>query len=197
MTLTRIQDDHVAHVAGHRARWTEEGWSARFAVPYRPGDTGYGTAVSSRPCRRPPAADRIPRRGVPGTPSLRAGPDRGTAGPGRRQRWNPPVTLGVPARHVVLRRSAARGPGGVPARPGRQGWAAAESEPARPGAGPGIRQARTANPAPVDGQRERPDLGHHGCSGSPPPSRTGPAPAGVRTGQLLPVTVPVIRGSIR
>jgi hypothetical protein len=40
--LTRIQDDHVAHVAGIDQVWTSEGWADRFALPFDPRDTGYG-----------------------------------------------------------------------------------------------------------------------------------------------------------
>jgi len=40
--LTRIQDDHVAHLRGDGQRWLEAGWTARFALPLDPADTGYG-----------------------------------------------------------------------------------------------------------------------------------------------------------
>ena len=40
--LTRIQDDHVAEVAGTEQVWTSQGWAARFGVPFDPRDTGYG-----------------------------------------------------------------------------------------------------------------------------------------------------------
>lgn len=40
--LTRIQDDHVAGVAGTDQTWTAEGWADRFGLPFSPGDTGYG-----------------------------------------------------------------------------------------------------------------------------------------------------------
>ncbi|HEY0447654.1 mycothiol transferase [Actinophytocola sp.] len=40
--LTRIQDDHVAGVAGTAQAWTEQGWAERFALPFGSGDTGYG-----------------------------------------------------------------------------------------------------------------------------------------------------------
>ena len=40
--LTRIQDDHVAGVAGREQVWVEEGWVDRFALPLDPTDTGYG-----------------------------------------------------------------------------------------------------------------------------------------------------------
>lgn len=40
--LTRIQDDHVAHLRGDSQRWLESGWAERFALPLDPSDTGYG-----------------------------------------------------------------------------------------------------------------------------------------------------------
>ncbi|RIQ11376.1 mycothiol transferase [Jiangella rhizosphaerae] len=40
--LTRIQDDHVAHVAGIDQVWTSGGWADRFGLPFPPGATGYG-----------------------------------------------------------------------------------------------------------------------------------------------------------
>jgi hypothetical protein len=40
--LTRIQDDHVAHVAGTAQTWTSSGWSDRFGLPFDVAETGYG-----------------------------------------------------------------------------------------------------------------------------------------------------------
>ena len=40
--LTRIQDDHVADVAGTQQAWTAEGWADRFGLPFARGATGYG-----------------------------------------------------------------------------------------------------------------------------------------------------------
>jgi hypothetical protein len=40
--LTRVQDDHVADVAGGEQVWTSEGWVDRFALPLGRMDTGYG-----------------------------------------------------------------------------------------------------------------------------------------------------------
>jgi hypothetical protein len=40
--LTRIQDDHVAHLRGAPQRWLDGGWADRFALPLDAGDTGYG-----------------------------------------------------------------------------------------------------------------------------------------------------------
>jgi len=40
--LTRIQDDHVAELAGRAQIWKEDGWVERFDLPLDPADTGYG-----------------------------------------------------------------------------------------------------------------------------------------------------------
>ncbi|HMG61975.1 MAG TPA: DinB family protein, partial [Streptosporangiaceae bacterium] len=34
--LTRIQDDHVAHVAGTEQVWLADGWFDRFGLPFLP-----------------------------------------------------------------------------------------------------------------------------------------------------------------
>jgi uncharacterized damage-inducible protein DinB len=40
--LTRIQDDHIADVAGLPQVWTAHGWADRFALPFDVADHGYG-----------------------------------------------------------------------------------------------------------------------------------------------------------
>ena len=40
--LTRVQDDHIAGVAGTEQAWSADGWRERFALPLPPSDTGYG-----------------------------------------------------------------------------------------------------------------------------------------------------------
>jgi uncharacterized damage-inducible protein DinB len=40
--LTRVQDDHVAEVAGRAQVWTTEGWEKRFDLPFRADATGFG-----------------------------------------------------------------------------------------------------------------------------------------------------------
>jgi uncharacterized damage-inducible protein DinB len=40
--LTRVQDDHVAGAAGLDQVWTAQDFSARFALPLKDGDIGYG-----------------------------------------------------------------------------------------------------------------------------------------------------------
>jgi uncharacterized damage-inducible protein DinB len=40
--LTRVQDDHIADVAGTDQAWTSSGWAERFALPLEVSDIGYG-----------------------------------------------------------------------------------------------------------------------------------------------------------
>jgi hypothetical protein len=40
--LTRIQDDHVADLAGTEQVWHRDGWRERFGLPFGPGDHGFG-----------------------------------------------------------------------------------------------------------------------------------------------------------
>jgi hypothetical protein len=55
--LTRIQDDHVAGVAGAEQVWTSQGWVERFGLPFDPRDTGMGTGpMRWRPCEWIPAS---------------------------------------------------------------------------------------------------------------------------------------------
>lgn len=40
--LTRVQDDHIAEVAGTGQLWLTAGWADRFGLPFEPADHGYG-----------------------------------------------------------------------------------------------------------------------------------------------------------
>src|SRR5580658_10520431 len=40
--LTRVQDDHIADVAGTEQVWTAQGFYQLFALPFDPSSTGYG-----------------------------------------------------------------------------------------------------------------------------------------------------------
>jgi uncharacterized damage-inducible protein DinB len=40
--LTRVQDDHIAELAGRPQAWIEKGWHQRFGRPADPSDTGFG-----------------------------------------------------------------------------------------------------------------------------------------------------------
>jgi hypothetical protein len=101
--LTRIQDDHVAAVAGCEQVWISSGWCERFGLPLDPGDTGYGhdreqvAAVACRP------DDLIGYHDEVSAASLRfvrplTGDDLSRV---VDERWDPPVTLGVRLVSVV------------------------------------------------------------------------------------------------
>jgi hypothetical protein len=63
--LLRVQDDHVADVAGTEQVWTAEGWAGRFGLPWPDAATGYGMSdeeVDARPgALGRPAAGLRPR----------------------------------------------------------------------------------------------------------------------------------------
>ena len=40
--LSRVEDDHLAGIAGTEQVWTAAGFRDRFTLPYRDGDVGYG-----------------------------------------------------------------------------------------------------------------------------------------------------------
>lgn len=43
--LARVQDDHVADVAGLEQVWTAQGFAERFGLPFETGATGYGQSA--------------------------------------------------------------------------------------------------------------------------------------------------------
>ncbi|KZM75298.1 mycothiol transferase [Nocardia terpenica] len=45
--LTRVQDDHIAEVAGLEQVWTARGWYERFALPIDRRATGYGDSADA------------------------------------------------------------------------------------------------------------------------------------------------------
>jgi len=40
--LARVQDDHIAGVAGTEQAWVADGWNDRFGLPFDAGAIGYG-----------------------------------------------------------------------------------------------------------------------------------------------------------
>ncbi|MEC3954047.1 DUF664 domain-containing protein [Nocardia sp. CDC153] len=96
--LTRVQDDHVADVAGLEQVWTAAGWAKRFDLPFDDAATGYGHS----------SADVAKLEGVTAQLLLDyfdAVHDQTIAYVSKLTdpdlprvvdtRWNPPVTLGV------------------------------------------------------------------------------------------------------
>ncbi|MDQ1580100.1 MAG: hypothetical protein QOD05_875 [Microbacteriaceae bacterium] len=96
--LTRVQDDHIAEVAGSEQLWTSDGWADRFGLPFSADETGYGQSSS----------DVGEVNGVSGelltgyhdavherTIRFVEGLDDADLGRVVDTRWDPPVTLGV------------------------------------------------------------------------------------------------------
>lgn len=95
--LTRIQDDHIAGVAGTDQVWTASGWAERFELPFDRADTGFGHTAAQ--VAAVTAGDELLRGyydAVHGAtlaflrPLTDADLDRVVD-----TRWDPPVTLGV------------------------------------------------------------------------------------------------------
>jgi uncharacterized damage-inducible protein DinB len=96
--LTRVQDDHVAEVAGRPQVWQEDDWAPRFGLPPGSMETGYGWSASQVASLRPSGADvlvayydAVAARTTAFLETLSdADLDRVVD-----ERWDPPVTLGV------------------------------------------------------------------------------------------------------
>ena len=96
--LTRIQDDHVAEVAGRPQSHTEAGWADRFALPFDVAATGYGFSADDVAATRITDPDLlvgyhadVHRRTAEFLRTVTAEDlDRVVD-----RRWDPPVTLGV------------------------------------------------------------------------------------------------------
>jgi hypothetical protein len=95
--LTRVQDDHVADVAGGEQLWTAGGWVERFRLPFDVGAIGYGQSahevgqVRATPELLAGYQDAVHRSCVDYVATL------SDADYGRvvDERWDPPVTLAV------------------------------------------------------------------------------------------------------
>ena len=55
--LTRVQDDHVAEVAGLEQAWTSQGFDAKFDAPYPVTTVGYGQSSHEVGKLRVPSAE--------------------------------------------------------------------------------------------------------------------------------------------
>jgi hypothetical protein len=96
--LTRVQDDHIAEVAGLEQVYTAAGWAERFSLPFEDGEIGYGQR-----------SDEVAEVKVASGGLLTGYHDAVYAQSIRYvreltgadldrivdERWNPPVTLGV------------------------------------------------------------------------------------------------------
>jgi uncharacterized damage-inducible protein DinB len=95
--LTRVQDDHVAEVAGLEQVWTAQDFVGKFGLPFAAEDTGYAHT-----------SDEVGRVRAPGellaayltavheqTVGYVAALSEADLDRIVDRRWNPPVTLGV------------------------------------------------------------------------------------------------------
>ncbi len=102
--LTRIQDDHIAAVAGTGQVWISGGWAARLGLTLDPADTGFGhtpsqvaeVIVDAEPLREYyDAVHAVTLAYV--APLTDADLDRIVD-----ERWDPPVTLGVRLVSIIV-----------------------------------------------------------------------------------------------
>jgi hypothetical protein len=95
--LARIQDDHVADVAGVRQAWVAQGWVDRFGLPFGEHDTGFGhgpeqvAVVSVDPKLLADYHADVDAL----TSEFVARIESGDLDQVVDERWDPPVTLGV------------------------------------------------------------------------------------------------------
>jgi uncharacterized damage-inducible protein DinB len=96
--LLRVQDDHVADVAGTEQVWTSDGWADRFGLSLDDSATGYGMSREEVDAVRVPSAelllgycDAVHER----TAEFLQGLSDQDLDRVVDERWDPPVTLGV------------------------------------------------------------------------------------------------------
>ncbi|MBJ7359737.1 DUF664 domain-containing protein [Nocardioides sp.] len=101
--LTRVEDDHVAGVAGHEQVWTADGFARRFDLPFADEAIGYGQTTEEVGQVRASAAllgdyhRAVHARTLDYLSGLGAEDlDRVVD-----EHWDPPVTLGVRLVSVV------------------------------------------------------------------------------------------------
>jgi uncharacterized damage-inducible protein DinB len=96
--LTRVEDDHLAGVAGTDQAWTSEGWVDRFGLALPPSSTGYAHSPAEMAAVTVGSGglltgyhDAVHARTIEIVRGLAADDlDRIVD-----ERWDPPVTLGV------------------------------------------------------------------------------------------------------
>lgn len=96
--LTRIQDDHVAHVAGTEQVWTAKGWRERFALPFDAAETGWGHGPDDVAAVRVDDAELLTGyhdEVLAATRRYLATVDEEELDRVVDRAWDPPVTLGV------------------------------------------------------------------------------------------------------
>ena len=96
--LTRVQDNHVAEIAGRDQAWITEGWADRFEMAPDPHDVGYGHTSAQVELVRPANADLLEGYHRSVHKRTREYLDTIDADELDRiidYRWDPPVTVGV------------------------------------------------------------------------------------------------------
>jgi uncharacterized damage-inducible protein DinB len=96
--LARVQDDHVADVAGREQVWTAEGWADRFGLPFDESETGYGFTSEQVAQVRVESADLLLHYAADvhaRTVEFLRGLTDSDLDRIVDTRWDPPVTLGV------------------------------------------------------------------------------------------------------
>jgi uncharacterized damage-inducible protein DinB len=96
--LLRVQDDHVAEVAGREQVWTSEGWAERFDLPFPTRATGYGFDEAQVAAVRVPSVDLLQgyaRAVHDRTAQFLDGLSDDDLDRVVDDSWDPPVTLGV------------------------------------------------------------------------------------------------------
>ena len=96
--LLRVQDDHVADLAGTEQVWTADGWAGRFGLPVDHAATGYGMSDEEVDAVRVPSADLLlgySRAVHARTAAFLRGLSDEDLDRVVDTRWDPPVTVGV------------------------------------------------------------------------------------------------------
>jgi len=101
--LSRIEDDHVSHVAGTEQAWVAEGWAERFSLPFDVREHGYAMSAADVGKVRV-SADLL--AGYYEAVAARSAAYVATLEPDDLDRvvdkaWDPPVTLGARLVSVV------------------------------------------------------------------------------------------------
>jgi uncharacterized damage-inducible protein DinB len=96
--LTRVQDDHIAHVMGVDQLWAEGDWASRFGLEPDVSNIGYGHTGEQVAHVRPESSAAL----VEYLDAVQARTEAWLGGLGAADldrvvdtRWDPPVTLGV------------------------------------------------------------------------------------------------------
>ena len=100
--LTRVQDDHIADLAGSRQQW-EQGWYKKFGLPFNETATGYGQSANDVAAVRASAKLLLDYYDAVHDATIKwiAGLKEDDYGKVVDESWNPPVTLGVRVISVI------------------------------------------------------------------------------------------------